>query len=144
DLGFKVFKLAKSNFSLWNADVDKSSESIQQQLSLHVQHISPEAQQESILFELLLKSGIPITTPVKTIVLSAGKGKKSGVIYTINDNELVICLEKQLTHELIKGIAELKPQRVICLDEGFQNNDQLKTNAALIMKSNGIIKFQTV
>jgi adenine-specific DNA-methyltransferase len=144
DLGFKVFKLAKSNFALWNADVDKTLEAIQQQLSLHVQHISPEAQQESILFELLLKSGIPITTPVNTIVLSAGKGKKSGVIYTINDNELVICLEKQLTHELIKGIADLKPQRVICLDEGFQNNDQLKTNAALIMKSKGIIKFQTV
>ena len=144
DLGFKVFKLAKSNFSLWNADVDKTSEAIQQQLSLHVQHISPAAEQEAILFELLLKSGIPITTPVKTISLSAGKAKKTGIIYTINDNELIICLEKQLTHEVIKGIAELKPQRVICLDEGFQNNDQLKTNAVIIMKSNGVIKFQTV
>ena len=111
---------------------------------MHVQHISPEAEQEAILFELLLKSGIPITTPIKTISLPAGKGKKIGIIFSIDDNELIICLEKQLTHELIKGIAELKPQRVICLDEGFQNNDQLKTNAALIMKSNGVIKFQTV
>jgi adenine-specific DNA-methyltransferase len=144
DLGFKVFKLAKSNFSLWNADVNKAPEAIQQQLSLHVQHISPEAEQEAILFELLLKSGIPITTTIKTISLPADKGKKAGVIFSIDDNELIICLEKQLTHELIKGIAELKPQRVICLDEGFQNNDQLKTNAALIMKSNGVVKFQTV
>jgi adenine-specific DNA-methyltransferase len=144
NLGFKVFKLAKSNFSLWNADVEKTPESIQQQLSLHVKHISPEAEQEAILFELLIKSGIPIATPIKKISLPAGKGKKVGVIFSIDDNELIICLEKQLTHELIKGIAELKPQRVICLDEGFQNNDQLKTNAALIMKSNGVIKFQTV
>jgi adenine-specific DNA-methyltransferase len=144
DLGFKVFKLARSNFSQWNADVSKAPEVIQQQLSLHVKHISPEAEQEAILFELLIKSGIPITTPIKTIYLPAGKGKKAGVIYSINDNELVVCLEKQLTHELIKGIAELKPQRVISLDEGFQNNDQLKTNAALIMKSSGVIKFLTI
>jgi len=41
-------------------------------------------------------------------------------------------------------MAERKPARVICLDEGFQNNDQLKTNAALIMKSKGVVKFQTV
>lgn len=33
---------------------------------------------------------------------------------------------------------------VVCLDTGFTNNDQLKTNAAQIMKSHGIKSFQTV
>jgi len=33
---------------------------------------------------------------------------------------------------------------VVCLDEGFQNNDQLKTNAVLIMKSKGVNDFRTV
>jgi len=57
---------------------------------------------------------------------------------------MLICLEKELTNELMKAMAALKPARVICLDEGFRNNDQLKANAVLIMKSNNVIKFQTI
>lgn len=138
DLGFKVLKLQQSNFSRWDSDIEKTSEAIQEQLFKHVQHISPEAEQEAILYELLLKSGFKLTTPIKKLEID---GKQ---VFAIGDNELLICLEKQLTHELIKAIAELKPVRVICLDEGFQNNDQLKTNASLIMKTKGVVKFQTV
>ena len=57
---------------------------------------------------------------------------------------MLICLALQLTHETIRGIADLKPERVVCLDEGFAGNDQLKTNAVLIMKSKGVTKFQTI
>jgi adenine-specific DNA-methyltransferase len=57
---------------------------------------------------------------------------------------MLICLDRSLTHEAIKGMAELKPERVVCLDEGFAGNDQLKTNAVLIMKAKGVTKFQTV
>lgn len=143
--GFKVFKLAKSNFSSWNSNVEKSSQAIQEQLFNHIKHISPEAEQEAILYELLLKSGFELTTQIKKIeILPSTGGAGGGLIYSINNNDLIVCLEKNLTHELIKEIAELKPQRVICLDEGFHNNDQLKTNAALIMKSKGVLKFQTV
>jgi adenine-specific DNA-methyltransferase len=138
DLGFKVLKLAQSNFSRWNTGVEKTSDIIQEQLFKHVHHISPEAEQEAILYELLLKSGFELTTSIKNIEI------ESKHVFSIGDNEMLICLEKQLTNELIKTIAELKPVRVICLDEGFQNNDQLKTNAALIMKSKGVVKFQTV
>jgi adenine-specific DNA-methyltransferase len=56
----------------------------------------------------------------------------------------LICLDKTLTPEVIKAMAELNPSRVICLDEGFQDNDQLKTNAVLIMKSHGVNDFRTV
>lgn len=138
DLGFRNFILRPSNFNLWNTDVQKNSETIVKQLELNINHISPEAAQEVILFELLLKSGFELSTPVVNETIS---GK---TVYAVADGELLICLEKSLTLELIKGIAEKKPSRVICLDEGFQNNDQLKTNAVQIMKSKGVIKFQTV
>jgi len=57
---------------------------------------------------------------------------------------MLICLERGLSHELIRAIAERKPSHVVCLDEGFAGNDQLKTNAVLIMKSKGVTKFQTI
>ncbi|MFM1969104.1 MAG: hypothetical protein RL152_481 [Bacteroidota bacterium] len=139
DLGFKVFKLQKSNFNIWNAGVRKTPEAIQQQLLAHVDHISPEAEQEAILYELLLKSGFEVTTAISPLTIIEGKK-----VFSIADGELLICLEKQLTHEVIKAIAERKPTRVICLDEGFQDNDQLKTNAVHIMKSKGVVNFRTV
>ncbi len=138
DLGFKVFKLAPSNFSSWDANVDKTAEAIGKQLELHITHISESADQEAILYELLLKSGFELTTKIEKLEI---EGK---AVFSIGEGELLICLERALTNELIKAMAERKPVRVICLDEGFQNNDQLKTNAALIMKSQGVVKFQTV
>ena len=56
---------------------------------------------------------------------------------------MVICLEKQLTLEAIRAMAEMKPQRVVCLDLGFAGNDQLKTNAVQIFKNKEIV-FKTV
>jgi adenine-specific DNA-methyltransferase len=138
DLGFKVFKLQQSNFKIWDANIAKEPEAIQTALDLHIDHISKEATQEAILFELLLKSGFELATPIEQLSL---KGK---IVYSIAEGELLICLEKELNHEVIKAMADRQPTRVICLDEGFLNNDQLKTNAVQIMKSKGVLNFRTV
>lgn len=138
DLGFRVFKLQKSNFKVWDANTPKDPEAIQQALELHVDHIDPQAEQEAILFELLLKSGFELTTPIQKFTLADKQ------VYSIAHDILLICLDKALTLDVIKAMAELNPSRVICLDEGFQDNDQLKTNAVLIMKSKGVNDFRTV
>ena len=49
-----------------------------------------------------------------------------------------------MTLDLIRAIAEKKPDRVVCLDEGFAGNDQLKANAVQIFKTKGITSFKTV
>jgi len=139
DLGFKVFKLDKSNFKIWNAEqslLDKAS--LEKQLELHIDHIDYKASQDDILYEILLKAGFELTTKIEKIEL-AGK-----TVYFIEGGAMLICLEKELTKEVIKAMAEKQPSRVICLDLGFANNDQLKTNAVQIMKSKGIDDFRTV
>ncbi|MCK6606580.1 MAG: hypothetical protein L6Q59_16915 [Ignavibacteriaceae bacterium] len=138
DLGFKVFKLQPSNFSTWDLNVEKSVDALTEQLFRHVDHLSPEAAQDAILYELLLKAGFELTNEITKLTL-AGK-----TVFSIMDNTMLICLERTLTNELLKAIAELKPAQFICLDEGFRDNDQLKSNAALLMKQNGVQKFQTV
>lgn len=138
DRGFKVFKLQSSNFKAWDADVPKESAAVAQQLEMHVHHLVNGRTQEDILFEILLKSGFPLTTPVKELKL-AGL-----TVYSIADGAMLICLEKQLSAEVIKEMAALKPERVVCLDEGFAGNDQLKTNAVQTMKTKGVTSFRTV
>jgi adenine-specific DNA-methyltransferase len=138
DLGFKVFKLQPSNFKIWNAAIEKKPEIVQAEMDLHVSHLTREAQQENILYEILLKAGFELTTPIEKLEI------ESNTVFSVASGELLICLEKNLTHGLIKAIAEKQPTRVICLDEGFQNNDQLKTNAVQIMKSKNVVSFRTV
>ena len=57
---------------------------------------------------------------------------------------LLICLERDLTHEVVKAMADRKPERVVCLDESFAGNDQLKANAVQTMKAKGVTSFKTV
>jgi len=139
DLGFKVFKLDKSNFKIWDAEqISSDKVSIEKQLELHIDHINYKASQGDILYEILLKAGFELTTKIEKIKL-AGK-----TVYSIEGGAMLICLEKELTKEDIKAMAEKHPSRVICLDRGFANNDQLKTNAVQIMKSKGVDDFRTV
>lgn len=138
DLGFRVFKLQKSNFKVWDATLEKDATNIQLALEAHIDHIDPNATQQAILFELLLKAGFELTTPIDTLALA------DKTVFSIAEGALLICLEKELTLDLIRAIAGLEPSRVIVLDEGFQNNDQLKTNASLTLKAKGVVDFRTV
>jgi adenine-specific DNA-methyltransferase len=128
DRGFRVFKLAESNFKPWNAGVPHDAPALEKQLELHVSHIRERRTDQDILYEVLLKSGYPLTTPVETVAI-AGK-----TVHSVAGGQLLVCLERKLTLELIRAIAERKPERVVCLDEGFAGNDQLKTNAAHIFE----------
>ncbi len=128
DLGFKVFKLDRSNFKIWDGD-SGASDDLAEQLEMHVDHVSEASGPEDILCELLLKAGFPLTTTVETIEL-AGKS-----VFSIEDGALLICLEKEITPELIDAMADANPLQVICLDEGFKGNDQLKANAVQTFKA---------
>ena len=137
NLGFKVFKLDKSNFNIWDGTVDENGD-VPGQIEMFIDHIDPDSSDEDILFEILLKSGFELTTKIEELDLA---GKK---VYSIADNALLICLDRKLTKEVITEMTRLQPARVVCLDAGFADNDQLKTNAVQIMKSHDVEDFRTV
>jgi adenine-specific DNA-methyltransferase len=57
---------------------------------------------------------------------------------------LFICPERALTLDLFRVMAEHKPERMVCLDDGFAGNDQFKANAVQIFKIRGMPSFRTV
>lgn len=138
DRGFKVFKLAESNLKPWNADVPHDAPLLEKQLDLHVDHIREGRTADDLLYELLLKSGYPLTAPIEVLQLA---GKQ---VHSVSGGLFFICLERELTLELIRAMADKKPERVVCLDEGFAGNDQLKANAVQIFKTKGVTSFKTV
>jgi len=122
DLGFKVFKLQQSNFKIWRSGIENEEQLIKQ-LQKHLEPLDEHAKTENVLYELLLKSGNPLTSKI-----IRGNG-----FFLVNDDELTLILEK-INEKIIKNVITIKPKKVITLDRLFNNNDQLKTNTALQMK----------
>jgi adenine-specific DNA-methyltransferase len=138
DRGFRVFNLTASNFKIWDAtSVASDAEQLGQQLKLFADHVLQERTEQSILYELILKAGLPMTAKIET------KTVADNAVYSIAEGMLLICLANPITQECLRGMMELQPQRVVCLDPAFQGNDQLKTNTVLEMKTHGI-EFRTV
>ena len=106
-------------------------------MRLYAEHLVPGRTQADVLYEILLKAGLPLTTKIEERTV-AGQ-----TVYGIPEGNLLICLADPLTRETLRGMIALAPKRVICLDTAFGGNDPLKTNAVLEMKSHGI-EFRTV
>ena len=140
DLGFRVFKLAASNFKIWQADdVPADAYRLGEQLKMFADHVIQGKPEEAVLYELILKSGLPLTSKIEE---KSAEGRK---VYLVDEEgaSLAICLEKQITLESLRAIIQFSPKRLICIDNAFEGNDQLKTNTVLEMKSHQI-EFLTV
>jgi adenine-specific DNA-methyltransferase len=113
---------------VWDGDV-ASDEDLGHQIDMHIYHRSDGSSAEDVLYELLLKAGFQLTTKVQVVEMASKQ------VFSIEDGALLICLEKEIIPELIDALAEANPLQVICLDEAFKGNDQLKANAVQTFKA---------
>jgi len=138
DLGFKVFKLAQSNIKAWNPDKADIEETLEQ----NVEHIILGRTEQDVLFELLLKRGVDLTTPIEN------RKVNDKTVYSIGYGVLFACLDKSIDRDdvedlslgIIEWYKELKPDtdsHVFFLDSAF-TDDVVKTNMAAILEQNGI------
>ncbi|WP_284126409.1 site-specific DNA-methyltransferase [Parerythrobacter aestuarii] len=144
DTGFKVLKLAQSNIRIWNPDRTDLEES----LLGHQEHLIEGRNERDLLYELLLKRGVDLTTPVETRTI---KGKP---IHSVGFGVLFACLAESITSgqvdELAQGIIdwhkELEPEtdtHVFFRDSAFED-DIAKTNLAAILEQNGITHVRSL
>ena len=84
DLGFRVFKLGRSNFDIWDGTAENIDD-LAKQLAMHVDHIDQSSGPEDILYELLLKAGFELTTKVEKQTM-VGKD-----VFAVADGALLIC-----------------------------------------------------
>jgi len=131
DLGFKVFKLKESNFKIWRSNIETEEELIAQ-MQQHLEPLDEHAKIEDVLYELLIKAGVPLTAKIN---------EQNGYVL-VNDNEIALMLERA-DDKIIKQIIAVKPKKVFTLDRLFKNNDKLKTNTALQLKD-ADIEFKVI
>lgn len=137
DIGFKVFKLDSSNIKLW----DSETANLEQNLFDLQDNIKKDRSKEDLLFEILLKIGVPLTTPIEEVNVN---GK---VIYNVGFGSVLLCLEDEIELDTVHALIKLKPEdfdtKVIFKETGFLN-DSVKTNAIQTLKKNGITNVRSV
>ena len=145
DLGFKVFKLAQSNIKIWNPERTDIEETLEQ----NIEHIIEGRTEQDVLFELLLKRGVDLTTPIEE------KEFSHKTVYSIGYGVLFACLEEEIAkddvEELTQGIIdwhkryvkelhddEVKVDPYVFFRDSAFADDITKTNIAAILEQNGI------
>ena len=145
-LDFERLKLAlgesidtgKERYGLtWAGKADCCKTKLEQQLELHVTTSARACSGGSPLRDPL-EERLPPHAPVEALTL---EGK---TVYSVAGGDLLVCLERALTLELIRAMAARKPARAVCLDVGFAGDDTLKTNAVQTFKTKGVASFKTV
>ena len=133
DLGVKFFNLVPSNFKKWNADVATEAELIEQ-ISIFQQPLSETAGDSySLLLELLLKAGFPLSSSIEKKVTS------DGIPYCLVENKVVFALEK-IGPKLLEDVEELKPVSLVVLGSLFEGEkaDEIMNNWKLQLDEAGI------
>ncbi|WP_158242671.1 site-specific DNA-methyltransferase [Siphonobacter sp. BAB-5405] len=135
-VGFRVFRLENSNFKIWRTDNISNSEELKKQVELFKSSILPDSLDSNMLWELLLKSGIPLSSKIS----KWNKGEKT--IYYSTSYKLAISFS-EIDNTILDFLIQLKPSQFICLDKSFKNEDSKKTNIQLKLEDNGIT-FKTI
>lgn len=135
-IGYKSYLLAPSNFKQWRGDGIETSDELAEQMKMFAKSEKDGAQVEDIFYELLLKFGQELTTPVETLEVEDGK------VFAIHERKMLFVLE-QFSEAMIQPLVDMKPREIIAIDGVFHDSDTLKTNLDLQCRDAGI-KFTCV
>lgn len=114
DTGFRVFRLADSNFE----EVKKApAEYDQSQLDLFLNNVKSDRTDLDLLFGAMLNWGVQLSLPMTSEEVD---GK---MIYSVNDGDLVACFAEDITENIVKAMADKQPLRVLFRDSCFARDD---------------------
>ncbi len=131
DLGFKSFLLTPSSFKQWCGDGIDTSEQLAEQMQIFAKSEKEGAAVEGMLYELVLKFGQELSTPIETIEVAGGK------VFAIHDRKMLFVLES-FAAAMIVPLVDMKPREIIAIDGVFNGSDMLKTNLDLQCRDAGI------
>ena len=144
DVGFRVFKLDRSNIRTWTPN----SEKLEASLFEHQDHLVDGRTETDVLYELLLKRGLDLCVPIESRTLH-GKA-----VHAVGGGVLLACLTSEIAVDEVEALAqgivawhqELAPAgdtTCVFRDSAFAD-DVAKTNMAAILEQNGIANVRSL
>ena len=135
DLGFRVFRLDTSNIRSWNT----RSGDLEADLLAAIDHIEQDRTEQDLLYELLLKLGLDLCTPIETQSIGGNR------VHAVGSGALFACLGVGEEYEaLAAGIADWHDElgadiesTVVFRDSAFAD-DVTKVNVTAILEQRGL------
>ena len=137
DTGFKVFKLDTSNLVKWDDTpiLDNNTQDLFTRMNNMVESIKTDRTELDVVYEVMLKLGIPVTYKISETQINGRK------VYSIGEDGLVlVCLDKSnggITPEEITAMCDLAPAKIVAAENAFKDDVAL-SNAYYISKDKGI------
>ena len=134
DCGFRCFKLDSSNLVAWDAApiTDGDLQTLWNRFDALSNTLKAGRSDMDIVFEVMLKMGVPLDIPVLPITVNDKK------VYSIGeDTMLLVCLDSGITPEDMEAMCDLAPAKIIAAEEGFVDDTAL-SNAHYILKDRDI------
>lgn len=127
--GYKVLKLAESNFKQW----DKNPDDIKEQIKLFESPFTDEATTESIVYELALKNGLRPNFRLQK------RNIEDTEIAIINDGELIIVIDGNLSVNIFKDFDSLiSTDTTFIFNDSNFNSDSDKLNLLEFLSEKGV------
>ena len=126
DLGFKVFKLAKSNYKIWEDVQDETK--LKEQLKLFEDPLIENYKDIDVIYEIILKEGYSLNSKIEEFQ------KKPNKIYKVSDTEFFfyVTLDKKLDEGSTQNLELSENTMFVCLDSAI--DDSQKTNLDKLCK----------
>lgn len=136
DTGFKVFKLDTSNLVKWDSTPTQNTDEVYQRMSLLQETIKSDRNDLDVVYETMLKLGIPLDYSVTEVEVNDKKA------YSIGEDCLVlICLDygkDGITADDIKTMCDdYIPAKIVASEQAFKDDVAL-SNAHYILKDKNI------
>lgn len=149
DIGFKVFKLDRSNVKEWDVEFDgltekQAAEALSLEFSKAMDILKDGRTELDLLYEVMLKLGLQLSTTVET------KQIEDKTVFVVGNGVMIASFAKGLTSAQIGKMLDLKADfiqagefKVVLSDESFASDND-KTNAMQLFKQRGITNYEII
>jgi adenine-specific DNA-methyltransferase len=123
DLGFKVYRLDRSNFRQWESYEGSDLEAVQARFDEFETPLVDDWQPDDLLAEIVLLQGFPLDSRMTT-------EQGSNTLYTFTSDDLphrlIVCLDDKITDETIEGLQTDGIDVVVLLDSALTDQSKMR------------------
>jgi len=131
DLGFKVFKLEKSNYKIWENYEGKDIKELTKQLDLFKSPLVNGYEDYNVIYECIVKEGLNLNAKIEMRDINGNK------IYKVSDENqsFHICLDEKIKQENLNKLDLKKDDLFICLDSSLDDNKKINISLQCKLKT---------
>ncbi len=127
DIGFKVFKFAKSNYKIWEDYSGNDIEKLKKQIKLFENPLVKGYKDINVIYECMLKEGLDLNNSIEKVSTDLN------TIYRITGKrKFCICLDKSIKQQSVDSMDLSSEDTFVCIDAAL--DDSQKKNISMICK----------